>query len=311
MLVLRSHNDQEEIKRRSESAKNVVILGGGFIGSESASAFKLKFKDAMNVHMVSLESVPMQRQLGTEVAKMLLKEHIENGVKTHMDRKVVEIKGDGKNAHSVVLDDGTEIEADLVLVGAGAWPATKFLAGSGIALDKWGGIECDPFLQTSAKDVYAAGDIASYPYWVTGRRMRIEHYNTSIDQGSHTAFNMLGKMTPFGNIPFYWTRNYNKSIMYVGYAHEFDEVFIQGDVNANKFVAFYIKDGKILAVSGQQSGHAVLTFMEAMHQNQMPSAEAIKSGKETAETLRAKLRQNKGASKCRRENCCHKKEIAH
>lgn len=66
-----------------------------------------------------------------------------------------------------------------------------------------------------------------------------------MDEGSHAAFNMLGKMVPFGNIPFFWTRHYNKSIQYVGNVQSFDEVFIQGDVAANKFVAFYIKDGKI------------------------------------------------------------------
>jgi hypothetical protein len=78
----------------------------------------------------------------------------------------------------------------------------------------------------------------------------------------------------------------------------------------NKFVAFYIKDDKILAVAGQQMAGNVLTYLEAMHQNQMPSASDIKSGKETAETVRARLRQNKGAGRCRRENCCHKKTIA-
>jgi hypothetical protein len=140
--------------------------------------------------------------------------------------------------------------------------------------------------------------------------MRIEHYMTAMDQGSYSAFNMLGKMTPFGNIPFFWTRNYNKAIQYIGYAPEFDEVHVQGDIMANKFLAFYIKNGKVLAVAGQQSNASILTFMEAMHQNQMPSAADIKSGKETAETLRAKLKQNKGASRCRRENCCHKKTVA-
>jgi apoptosis-inducing factor 3 len=176
-------------------------------------------------------------------------------------------------------------------------------------MDQWGGIVCDPFLQTSVKDVFAAGDVASYPYWATGKRMRVEHYMTAMDQGSYSAFNMLGKMVPFGNIPFFWTRNYNKTLQYIGYAHEFDEVHIQGDIMANKFLAFYIKDGKILAIAGQQMSSAILTFLEAMHQNQMPSADDIKSGRETAETLRGKLKQNKGASRCRRENCCHKKPV--
>jgi NADPH-dependent 2,4-dienoyl-CoA reductase/sulfur reductase-like enzyme len=188
-------------------------------------------------------------------------------------------------------------------------PATKFLEGSGIQLDKMGAIVCNPYLQTSAKDVYAAGDCASYPYWYTGKQMRVEHYMSALDQGSYSAFNMLGKMTPFGNVPFFWTRNYNKTVQYIGFAHDYDEVHIDGDVVANKFLAFYIKDGKVLAVAGQQRSGDILTYMEAMHQNQMPSADDIKSGKETSETLRAKLKQNKGASRCRRENCCHKKTI--
>ena len=139
--------------------------------------------------------------------------------------------------------------------------------------------------------------------------MRIEHYMTAMDQGSYSAFNMLGKMVPFGNVPFFWTRNYNKAVQYIGHASDYDEVYIQGDVMANKFLAFYIKNGKILAVAGQQMSHAILTYMEAMYQNQLPSAEDVKSGKETVDTIKAKLKQNKGASRCRRENCCHKNPV--
>ena len=240
-------------------------MGSGFIGSESASALKLKYKDDMEVHIVTQDLVPFQRQFGLEVGKGLTAEHEKNGVKLHTKRTVAEIKGNGEKATSVVLDDGTEIEADLILIGFGVLPATKFLDGSGIKLDQWGGVMCNPYLQSSDKDVYAAGDVASYPYWYTGRRMRIEHYMTAMDQGSYSAFNMLGKMTPFGNVPFFWTRNYNKAIQYIGYAHEYDEVHIEGDVLANKFLAFYIKDGKVLAVAGQQNNGAILTFMEAMH----------------------------------------------
>lgn len=87
--------------------------------------------------------------------------------------------------------------------------------------------------------MYAAGDIASYPYWQTGKQQRIEHYITAMDQGSHAAFNMLGKLVPFGNVPFYWTRHYNKSIQYAGYAAEYDEVHIEGNLEEGKFIAFY------------------------------------------------------------------------
>lgn len=83
---------------------------------------------------------------------------------------MTEIKGSGNQAKSVVLDDGTELSSDLILVGAGVLPATKFLEGTGIKLDKMGAIVTDPFLQSSVKDIYAAGDIVSYPYWLTGEQ---------------------------------------------------------------------------------------------------------------------------------------------
>ena len=96
---------------------------------------------------------------------MFAAEHEKNGVKLHMNRKVTEIRGEGKHATTVILDDGTELIADLVLVGAGVLPSTKFLNSSGINMDKQGAVVCDPYLQSSVSDIYAAGDTASYPYW--------------------------------------------------------------------------------------------------------------------------------------------------
>ena len=78
-----------------------------------------------------------------------------------------------------MLDDGTKIPADLLLLGAGVFPSTKFLEGSDIQRDNWGGIICDPYLQSSVSDIYAAGDSASFPYWHSGGRVRMEHWSTA------------------------------------------------------------------------------------------------------------------------------------
>ena len=268
----------------------------------------MKYKDEQEVHLIYLENTLLVNQLGNDLGKGVENEHKTNGVVLHPQRLAVEFRGTNGAVSSIVLDDGTVLEADLVIVGVGVLPATKFLSGSGIELDQRGGVLVDPFLQTTVKDVYAAGDIATFPYWVNGKQTRIEHYNVAMDQGSHVAFNMLGKMVPFGNIPFFWTRHYNKTIQVIGNG-EYDDVFVQGDIIANKFVAFFIKDNKIVQVAGQMNSPAVLTFMEAMNQNLLPTAEEVKSGKETWETVRARLRQNKGAGKCKRENCCHKKPV--
>lgn len=120
---------------------------------------------------------------------------------------------------------------------------------------------------------------------------------------------MLGKLSPYGAIPFFWTRHYNKSLQYIGNgAMGYEEVHVTGDVMANKFLAYYInKEDKVVAVAGQGNTSAILTWFEAMQQNKMPSGADIKNGKETPESMVGKIKQNAGAGKCKRANCCQKK----
>ena len=124
--------------------------------------------------------------------------HEKNGVKVHNNVRLQEVHSNSDGAvEGVTLSDGRKIDADLVILGTGVKPATKCLEGSGIELDKDGGVVCDPYLETNVKDVYAAGDIASYPYWATGSRARTEHWVAALDQGTNAAFNMLGKYVPY------------------------------------------------------------------------------------------------------------------
>lgn len=211
VFILRTSQDQEKIKDIIGTVKNVAVVGASFIGSESASSIKLKYKENINVHLITNDEFPLEKALGKEIGALMKSEHEKHGVKVHTENGLKEIKGENGKVKSIVLNDSTEIPVDLVLLGTGIAPATDFLA-SAVEKDKVGAIICDPFMQTSDKDIFAAGDIASFPYWQTGERVRIEHYVVALDQGSHAAFNMLGKMAPYGNIPFFWTRNYNKSL---------------------------------------------------------------------------------------------------
>ena len=121
---------------------------------------------------------------------------------------------------------------------------------------------------------------------------------------------MLGKVIPYGSIPFFWTRNYNKSLQYVGNGDGFKEVHITGDLSERKFVAYYINDrDQIIAVAGMNSGPAILTLFEAMQQNLMPRASDIKSGAETPASIKTRIQRNTGAGKCKRANCCQKKQV--
>jgi NADPH-dependent 2,4-dienoyl-CoA reductase/sulfur reductase-like enzyme len=132
--------------------------------------------------MICEHEVPFKLQLGEEVGKMILKEHRENNVNVHTKVMAKKINADAHgNVESIELSDGTTIKTDLLIVGAGVRPATQFLKESGLEMDKFGGIVCDPFLGTNDKDIFAAGDIASYPYWPTGGRVRSEHWVSALD----------------------------------------------------------------------------------------------------------------------------------
>ena len=121
---------------------------------------------------------------------------------------------------------------------------------------------------------------------------------------------MLGKVVPYGDIPFFWTRNYNKSLAYVGYGENFKEIHIEGDLAGRKFLAYYINDrDQVTAVAGMNNGPAVLTMFEAMQQNLMPRGSDLKSGAETPATVKTRVRKNTGGGKCSRANCCRKKQI--
>lgn len=147
----------------------------------------------------------------------------------HMNSGITSIKLDSnKEVKGVVLADGTELDCDTVVMGIGVAPATKFIGRTetGIKLDQQGGIVCDPFLESSQRDIFAAGDVCSFPFWRNGHPVRIEHWNNALDQGSHAAWNMLGKYVPYGNVPLFWTRHYNKGIQYIGHCVNPDEIYI-------------------------------------------------------------------------------------
>ena len=221
----------------------MTVVGGSWIATEVAASLVTKYKDQLKVNLVCPTSVPHERILGKEVGQVFKEEHESAGVNVVTGARLARVLGtsDG-SVTGVELTNGTCIESDLVVLGTGVTPATEFLNGSGLDMKEDGGLVCNPFLQTSNKDIFAAGDITHYPYWPTGERIRTEHWNVALNQGSSAAFNMLGKVVPYGDIPFFWTRNYNKGLAYVGHGADFKEVHIDGDVPARKFVAYYIND---------------------------------------------------------------------
>lgn len=151
--------------------------------------------------------------------------------------------------------------------------------------------------------MYASGDVASYPFWYTGKTVRIEHFNEAIYQGSVAALNMAGKKFPMDNIPFFWTRQFNNSLSMTGVTNGWDDIHITGDLSEMKFVAYYIdkRNDRVLGAASMGTLNALQIINEAMRNGAMPRASEIKSGKVTLEDI---LRETKKKDpKCTR--CAH------
>lgn len=305
VFTLRSAQDQAQMKDVLGEGKKIVVIGASFIGYECAASLVSTFKDKVSVRVVEYFNTPFERTLGKEVGGVLQSLGEENGIQFTCGHGMKQLIGKDGVVTGVELDDGTIIEADAVILGTGIQPVTQYVQ-DGIDLEQDGSIKVDPFLRTTAKNVYAAGDIASYPYWVTGERIRVEHWNHAIQQGEIAAFNMLDKSIPYDTIPFFWTRNFMKSVQYTGYHRSYDEVFIDGDLKEQKFVAYYIKDNKVLAAAGLNCGTSIHVIKEAMRLGLMPSADQIKDKTVTPTQLKETIQGKKGSSVCMRKQCCQK-----
>jgi NADPH-dependent 2,4-dienoyl-CoA reductase/sulfur reductase-like enzyme/nitrite reductase/ring-hydroxylating ferredoxin subunit len=305
--TLRSAHDHATIKEEVNGAKKVIIVGASFIGYEVAAAIVSTQKDQTEVHVIDMTSTPLERILGPDVGKVLQRDAEEGGVHFHLNNGIKQIIGVDGKATGVELSDGTVLDADVIVLGTGVQPSTQYIQ-EGIEMDKDGSITVDPFLRTSNKNVYAAGDIANYPYHVTGGRVRVEHWNHASQQGEIAAYNMLEKDIPYDIIPFFWTRNYNKTLSYTGYHRDVDEVYIDGSLEESKFVAYYIKNDKVHAAAAFNSGLSIHIIKEAMRLGMMPSASQIKDKSVTVQDLAAQIKAKPGASACHRQSCCSKKK---
>lgn len=271
VLTLRGFDDADAIVQATEDASHAVVVGASFIGMEAAASL---VERGLSVTIVAPSSAPFEKTLGRAIGEMFRALHEGRGVHFELGTRVVRFEGESV-VERVVLENGKSLAADLVIVGAGAEPATGFLRG--VTLDSGGGVVVDEHL-CAGDGLYAAGDIARFPDPRTGELARIEHWRTAEQQGRVAAHNMVGDVTRYTAVPFFWTTQYGASLQYVGHASRWDEILFDGDVAGRDFLALYVKDGRCIAAAGCNRDAQMGAIAEALRLDRMPSADTVRRG---------------------------------
>jgi NADPH-dependent 2,4-dienoyl-CoA reductase/sulfur reductase-like enzyme/nitrite reductase/ring-hydroxylating ferredoxin subunit len=271
IFTLRSMEDADRITAAAAKDKRALCVGASFIAMETAAALT---KRGLKVTVVAPGAVPFERALGPEIGRMWQKIHEDNGVTFRMGRKVREFDGHGR-VEAAILDNGERLETDLVVVGIGVKPATEFLTG--VQLNPDGSLSVDRSL-TAADGLYAAGDIARFPEWRTGEAIRIEHWRLALQHGRIAAHNMAGNRTEFAGVPFFWTDQFDTFMQYVGYAADWDEIIFQGSPDQRNFMAFYVKNNRVLAAAAINHENEMIALAELMRLNRAPAPAECRQG---------------------------------
>jgi 3-phenylpropionate/trans-cinnamate dioxygenase ferredoxin reductase subunit len=238
---LRSFGDSDALRARIESSSRVAVIGAGWIGAEVAASARQK---GLEVTLIEQLDVPLEKVLGREVGEIYGAIHRDQGVELLTGAAVEAIEGDGR-AERVRLAGGATVDCDFVVVGIGVAPRTSLAEAAGLEVGD--GILVDERLKTSDDAVHAAGDVAGAWHPFFEQRLRVEHWHNALEQGPAAARSMLGKGDAYDKIPYFFSDQYDVGMEYAGYATEWDEVVFRGDVDAREFIAFWLKDGRVLA----------------------------------------------------------------
>jgi 3-phenylpropionate/trans-cinnamate dioxygenase ferredoxin reductase subunit len=241
---LRTFGNADAIRADAEQADNVVLIGGSFIATEVAASLTSLGKKCA---IVMLEDITLERPFGKEVGGFFHRVLEGHGVAIHGGDELERFEGEGR-VGKVVTRSGLELDADLVVIGAGVTPDVTLARAAGLELSESGGVDVSSRLEASCPDVYAAGDIADYDSVVHGRSLRIEHWDVALNHGKTAALNMLGRNVNHEEIPYFFSDLADWSSMeYVGPGS--GRVVVRGSMDDGEFTAFYLGDDGVVAAA--------------------------------------------------------------
>jgi NADPH-dependent 2,4-dienoyl-CoA reductase/sulfur reductase-like enzyme/nitrite reductase/ring-hydroxylating ferredoxin subunit len=236
---LRSLADSRAIIAAAGNGGAAVVIGASFIGLEVAASLRQR---GLEVHVVAPEAIPLARVMGPELGAFVRRLHESKGVVFHLGRTVKAVA-----AGHVTLDDGTLLDAGLVVAGVGVRPRVGLAQSTGLHVED--GIVVNAFLETSAPDVWAAGDAVRWPEPRAGGHVRVEHWVVAQRMGQAAARNVLGAKRPFTDVPFFWSQHWDAVIAYVGHAPDWDRASMDGDPDSLDCAVTFSRGGRRLALA--------------------------------------------------------------
>lgn len=262
VLGLRTLEDALAIKAELAGKPRIAILGGGLIGCELAASMR-----SFGLEITLIEGAPtlLGRTFGAVLGEYVLDMHQRNGVTVRTGAAIEELVARDGRVAAVQLSDGTVIETDLLLVGAGSVPATQWLEGSGLKLAD--GVVCDATLASSHSGIFAAGDVARWHNPLYDTEMRVEHWTSASAQGRAAARNLLRSFpgatdapVPFADVPYFWSDQYGLKLQMVGRHDGHDRVEMQETADRALPLLTFHKQDQLVAAAGVNASRAVMRY---------------------------------------------------
>ncbi|HEX8094603.1 NAD(P)/FAD-dependent oxidoreductase [Jatrophihabitans sp.] len=244
VYLLRTLDDSDSLRELLARISRLVVIGAGWIGLEVTAAAR---QAGVEVTVIESAELPLLRVLGPEVARVFADLHVQRGVDFRFKASLAEIRTSNGRATGVSLGDGTVIEADAVLVAVGIAPNGELAEAAGLSVDN--GIVVDSSLRTSDSRIFAAGDVANARNAFYDKQIRVEHWANALNQPVTAAASMLDQPASHDQLPYFFTDQYDLGMEYVGYVDQggYDQVIFRGDLAGREFIAFWVKDGRVLA----------------------------------------------------------------
>ena len=239
---LRGLDDALSIKKDLQTRQNIVVVGAGYIGLEVAA---IAAKQNKSVTVIEMADRVMNRTVDPQISDYYLKLHQKNGVTFKFNTSLKEIVG-ASNPKKVICSDGTEVKADMVIIGAGIMPNVELAENAGLSCDN--GIIVNEFGKTDHANIYACGDCTNHPNKLLNKKIRLESVHNAMEQSKTVASSIINKSIEYNQIPWFWSDQYDHKLQIVGLSGEHDKVIMRGDMSEAKFMLFYTKDEKLIAV---------------------------------------------------------------